>query len=135
MTLRRKNLASHKFLIGIYAMTLFWSGIIANPECQRGSAPNGVHLLHVVWLLTNIVAVLRTGPRLPVIRILQDNKFLLWISMYVLLETVIRPCMEEPLTPARIGVLIVSYAAMLLNGFHKHRKERCAAKGDKNIYS
>jgi len=131
MTMRRKNLASQNFLIAIYGFTLSCGAIYAVPEFKHGSSANtsgdGHNAFRAVAFITNTVALLRTGPRVPVLRILQDNKFVLWICMYVLLETVIRPHWDEPITPAGRGAVLASFAALVFNGWHKHREEKLLA--------
>ena len=125
MTMRRKNLASHNLLLTIYGAALALGGLVANPEFARGSVPGGVHAMVVVAVITNAAAVLRTGPRLPLLRPVQDNKFVLWIVLYIVLETVLRPRMAEPLTRGGAGVLAVSYAALLGNGLYKFLQDDC----------
>ena len=128
MTLRRKNLASQGLLITIYGLTLFYGGIIAEPEFQRGSSGDSVHggknAIRAVAVLSNTVAVLRTGPRIPVIRILQDSKFLLWIAMYFVLENFIRPGLDKSLSPFGFYVVWGSYVALASLGYYRHTQEK-----------
>lgn len=137
MTMRRKNLASQNFLIAIYGFTLACGGIYAGPEFKRGSAASnggdGHNAIRAVAFITNAVSLLRTGPRFPVIRIVQDNKFLLWICMYVLMETVIRPHWDEPITPAGRCAVLSSFAAVFFNGWHKHHEEKLATETARKV--
>jgi len=45
-------------------------------------------------VIINLSTMLRLGPRIPILRLLQDNKYLLWLSMGLLMRQ-IRPIFDE----------------------------------------
>lgn len=48
-------------------------------------------------VILNLATTLRLGPRLPVIRHVQDNKYLMWFCLGLLLQR-IRPIFEQELS-------------------------------------
>lgn len=122
MTLRRKNLASQGLLMTIYGLALASTGVVSYFEYHREES--GMNTIRAVSFITNMAVLLRTSPRiLPVVRILQDNKYLLWVAMYFLQETYIRPALGDPFTPAQLAVIRTSNAAMVALGVYKHFRE------------
>lgn len=122
MTIRRKNLASHAVLTSIYGASIVGAGIIAWFEFQNRA---GWPTFRGMVLCANLALVLRTGPRvIPVLSIVQNNKYLLWLAMYAIQETYIRPNLLEPLTVKRQCVNLASVAAMVGLGVYKHLQEK-----------
>ena len=115
----RKNLAGHTALTTIYGLMLVGAGFIAWFEINRA----GFNTVRAVSFIANIACVLRTSPRLPVLRIVQDNKYLLWISMYLLLEK-IRPHLNEPIIWQAMLVNQSSAMAVIALGVYKHYKSK-----------
>jgi hypothetical protein len=131
MTIRRKNLASHALLTSIYGAMIFGAGVVAWFEFQYRA---GWPTFRGMVLCANIALVLRTGPRVvPILRILQDNKYLLWLSMYALQEAYIRPTLHLELTLQRRLVNLGCVAAMLLLGVYKHTKEQRSKRQIKSV--
>ena len=124
MTMRRKNLASHYLLIAIYGLTLAFGAFIMEPEYRRGAGDSGRNAARAVAFLSTIAAYLRTGPRLPLLRHVQDNKFALWICIYVFLDKVIRPHLDDPETPTTLWLGRSTIPALIGLGVYKHRKEQ-----------
>ena len=89
MTLRRKNLLSKNAVLSLYGAMLLFGPFIAVLEYGSYS-PNGFNGFLCQGLLANIATVLRIGPRLPLFRYVQDNKYVLWILLGLLLRY-IRP--------------------------------------------
>jgi hypothetical protein len=119
MTLRRKNLASHGVLVTIYGVALFGAGCIAVFEFNLA----GFNTVRAVFFIGSIGAILRTGPRVPVLRIVQDNKYLLWIVLYLLMEQ-IRPQLDQPIPPLVLVVVRATNISLLLLGYYKYRHEQ-----------
>jgi hypothetical protein len=131
MTIRRKNLASHALLTSIYGAMIFGAGVVAWWEFQYRA---GWPTFRGMVLCANIALVLRTGPRVvPILRILQDNKYLLWLSMYALQEMYIRPTLHLELTLQRRLLNLGCVAAMLLLGVYKHSKEQRSQRQNKSV--
>jgi len=82
MTLRRKNLVSKPFNMVVYGLMLLGGFVVGEYELrtylQDMPTYNGVAFRDTIWL---VAALLRLGPRLPALRIAQDNKYLLWLSV------------------------------------------------------
>lgn len=131
MTVRRKNLASHTVLTSIYGIALAGAGIMANLEYSR---VNG-NVRRAVALIGFTATLLRTGPRwVPGLSIIQNNKYLLWISMYILQETYVRPYLDVEMSPARALVNPLLIIAIIALGYYKHYKEQ-QSKTNKTVKS
>lgn len=98
---------------------LIGGGVVASFEINRA----GYNTLRAVSFIANVACVLRTSPRIPVLRIVQDNKYLLWMSMYFLLEK-IRPHLEKPITWQVMAVNQSSAVAVIALGVYKHNKSK-----------
>jgi hypothetical protein len=96
MTLRRKNLLSKSFVVTLYGLGLA-SAVWLTIYEHTVHAPNGFNSFWCQGVILNCAALLRLGPRLPVIRYVQDNKYILWLVLGFLLRY-IRPFfdMKEP---------------------------------------
>jgi hypothetical protein len=122
MTIRRKNLASHALLTSFYGAALLGAGVVAWFEYSRV----GMNTVRAVSIVGFMATMLRTGPRIPILSILQNNKYLLWISLYLFHETYIRPYLEEEMTPKRRMINMAVTAGAGLLGLYKHFKEKQA---------
>ena len=93
MTLRRKNLSSKTVGLFVYSAMLIAGWIVGEYELRHYP---GVTYNHRVCqdLITLLATLLRLGPRLPVISILQNNKYLMWLSLGLLLRQ-IRPYFDN----------------------------------------
>ena len=131
MTIRRKNLASHTVLTSIYGIALAGAGMMAYLEYSRAN-PN---VRRAVALIGFTATILRTGPRwIPGLSIIQNNKYLLWISMYLLHETYIRPYLNVEMSTARVALNVsLTFAAVAL-GCYKHYREQ-QSKNNKTVKS
>lgn len=96
MTLRRKNLLSKTVVVTMYGFGLVGGiGIVFYEYLVF--APSGFNCVLCQGFIINLAAILRLGPRFPVIRYIQDNKYLLWMALGLLLRY-IRPTFDEPLS-------------------------------------
>ena len=121
MTIRRKNLASHAVLTSIYGIALAGAGMMAYLEYSRAN----VNVRRAVALIGFTATLLRTGPRwIPGLSIIQNNKYLLWISMYILQETYIRPYLDVEMSTARVTLNVIPTFAAIALGYYKHYKEQ-----------
>ena len=131
MTVRRKNLASHTVLTSIYGIALFGAGIMAYMEYSRAN----VNIRRAVALIGFTATILRTGPRcIPGLSIIQNNKYLLWTSMYILHETYIRPYLDVEMSTARVALNVLPTFAVIALGYYKHYKEQ-QSKTNKTVKS
>lgn len=135
MTLRRKGLASHHFLIAVYGAFLLGGGILVGLGF-RSSLPHpvGYNLDRAQFALTIFANSLRTGPRIPILRVLQDNKFLLWTATYTLMETVIRPNLDKPMSSIAVSADYVAIISMFGLGLFKHLKGGHFVNGAKEAH-
>ena len=85
MTLRRKNIASHGFLIFIYGSMITIGICLANYDLMFVTQP---YTLEGMWCVGYTAVLLRLGPRWKVTRLVQDNKYLLWTSMFLLTQQI-----------------------------------------------
>lgn len=119
MTIRRKNLASHALLTSIYAALIVGASVIGMLELQYA----GMNTMPMA--ICNLAVLLRTGPRLvPIVRIFQDNKYILWTTLYVLQEVYVRPNSRRPLTWPELVLNLFLGAAMLSLGVYRHVQEQ-----------
>lgn len=88
-------------------------------------APNGFNSFYCQGLIVNLAALLRLGPRLPVLRIIQDNKYLMWLTLGLLLRQ-IRSTFDEPLDKQTIVICqflrISMFALGIWKGFVRDRQ-------------
>jgi hypothetical protein len=99
MTLRRKNLVSKAFGVTMYGIGLVYAiGLVLYEYSFH--APYGLNSFLCQDLITIVATWLRLGPRLPLLRYVQDNKYVMWFLLGLLLRY-IRPWFdtEEPLSP------------------------------------
>jgi hypothetical protein len=121
MTIRRKNLASHTVLTSIYGIALLGAGIMAHYEYSRVN----VNVRRAVGIIGFLATILRTGPRcIPILSSIQNNKYLLWISLYMLHENYIRPYIDVEATTARVALNLLLIIAVIALGYYKHYKEQ-----------
>ena len=121
MTIRRKNLASHTVLTSIYGIALAGAGIMAHLEYSRANS----NIRRAVGLIGFTATLLRTGPRwIPGLSMIQNNKYLLWISLYLLHETCVRPYLDIEMSTARRMVNVSLQMAVVALGYYKHYQEQ-----------
>ncbi|GAX27385.1 hypothetical protein FisN_23Hh156 [Fistulifera solaris] len=83
MTIRRKNLASHTLLVGLYGIMLATGFVLANIELLR-------HPLHHLLLVASCSALaisIRLSPNVGLLQPLQ-NKYILWSAVWCFLQIV-----------------------------------------------
>jgi hypothetical protein len=117
MTLRRKNLMSKPVVVTMYGIGLASAVALVVYE-HTSQAPNGFNSFYCQGLLVNLATLLRLGPRIPILRIVQDNKYLLWFSLGMLLRY-IRPMFDEPLSAEQMMILQGIRLAMFGLFFYK----------------
>ena len=94
MTLRRKNLVSKPLIITMYGVMLIGGMGVTIYELVHYTA-HPFHSFLCQGVIINLATILRVGPRVPVLRyVVQDNKYLLWLSMGLLLRR-IRPIFDQ----------------------------------------
>jgi hypothetical protein len=81
MTLRRKNLVSHTFIVVFYGLMLGYGGYVGLIAVKYD--------LGVLRLVACMAVLWRLGP-FPL-----KNKYFIWTVMHILLETVFRPVMRN----------------------------------------
>ena len=93
MTLRRKNLSSKFVGLIVYSAMLIGGVIVGEFELRRYP---GVTFNHRVCqdIITHLATVLRLGPRLPVLKYIQNNKYVMWLLLGLLLQK-IRPYFDK----------------------------------------
>jgi hypothetical protein len=96
MTLRRKNLLSKSVVVTLYGVGLASAIALVIYEYTTHTA-SGFNSFLCQGLIINLAAWLRLGPRLPLIRYVQDNKYLMWLLLGLLMRQ-IRPIFDEPLS-------------------------------------
>jgi hypothetical protein len=108
MTLRRKNLLSKTTVITLYGIMLAVSFRVAFYEFSVNE-PNGFNSYWCHGIIENSATLLRLGPRIPIIRYIQDNKYMMWISLGLLLRY-IRPYFDakDPL-PTNIWIIVIMF--------------------------
>lgn len=113
MTLRRKNLISREVNTVLYSLMLLggYPVMLINQEYTAKG-----HMLRDLIMLTGIL--LRLGPRLPVIQILQNNRYLLWLSIGLMVRQ-IRPLFDEGKELAMefyllYGILIIAFVTLFV---------------------
>jgi hypothetical protein len=129
MTIRRKNLASHTVLTSIYGFALAGAGIMAHWEYSRANS----NVRRAVALIGFTATILRTGPRcIPGLSLIQNNKYLLWITLYLLHETYIRPYLDIEMSPARVAFnASLTFAAIALGGYKHYQEQQSKKKNNK----
>lgn len=105
MTLQRKNLASQTVLMAFYG-TMLGLGI-ATARVSPG-----------MRVVVHWAAVMRTGPRLPGLRILQNNKYLLWVVVYMGYIYGVQPYEGREWFPA---IDVGTFLLVILVGYIKYR--------------
>jgi len=93
MTLIRKHLCSKKVAVTLYGAMLVGGLIVGELELQRYP---GVAYNHRVCqdLIMHSATLLRLGPRLPLLKYIQNNKFVMWLLLGLLLQK-IRPYFDQ----------------------------------------
>jgi len=104
MTLRRKNLIGTKTVVALYGAELAFGAIVNHSEFARLGG-NGERCF---GMMIDLATVLRAGPRLPLLRYIQDNKYLLWLTIYLLLRW-LRPVFEEEGTNIPTELVIIEW--------------------------
>jgi hypothetical protein len=122
MTIRRKNLASHRGLITIYALALLGAGLVAYFEYSRTS----FNWFRALAFVGNLATLLRTGPRLiPGLSIVQDNKYVMWILLFTILHQYILPHINDPVIPWQaIAINRTISLSVFALGAYKHFKSK-----------
>jgi hypothetical protein len=117
MTLRRKNLLSKNFILTVYGVTLVFLLVLNHYEYSTYAA-NGLTSFGCQIFIAGVGTLLRLGPRLPIVRHVQDNKYLLWVLLSALMRLV-RPVFDQPLSRAMWTWSIGVQVATLLLGCWK----------------
>lgn len=123
MTLRRKNLISHKATVTIYGLMLVFGVLTVGNEYMRyGSA-----MLRTISCVGNIAILWRMVPLghvLPssVARILQ-NKYLIWSALAVAVNYYLRPLAYQEVSMQRHLAYSCGMIAVFVNGYYKCRAD------------
>lgn len=112
MTLRRKNLAGHYFLITIYGVMLTGVLILGILELYLW---NGYHAIVLLILISSLACVIRLSPRLPGGWNLVQNKYVMWTIIATLLHRI----RTRPLDSRLILAATLSECAMVALGIYK----------------
>lgn len=100
MTLRRKNLLSTPVGIAAYAVQLIFGWSMGEYEANFSeNVPH--HCSLTIGMLIDAAVLLRMGPRLPLLRIVQENKYLLWLVLGLALRR-LRPVLDQEVLPQEI---------------------------------
>jgi hypothetical protein len=116
MTLRRKNLLSKNEVLSLYGMMLSFGFIVAVYE-YGFNAPNGFNGFLCQGLVANIATVLRLGPRIPIIRYIQDNKYILWILLGILLRNTRSFFDTKEELPYPLGAIVLIFRVLVFSLF------------------
>jgi hypothetical protein len=114
MTLRRKNLLSKSTVLTLYSLMLLGGFRMAFYEFGVHD-PYGFNSFMLQGIITNCATLLRLGPRIPIIRYIQDNKYVLWIILGFTMRY-IRPYFysKEPLPRISTIFLILRLSFIIL---------------------
>lgn len=116
MTLRRKNLLSKNAVLTLYGAMLAFGFVTVAYEYGE-NAPNPLNSILCQGFIANTASILRLGPRIPIIRHIQDNKYLLWIMM-AFLYRYIRPFFDtKEELPQPFGTIVQSLRVLLFSLF------------------
>lgn len=101
MTLQRKNLASHGFLVTCYGILLVVITVIGNMEVAKEGIGHSI-LMNTMVLLSFLLRV--SPPVVPVLSKVLQNKFILWIVIWWLIQH-FRPTSDNQDTvPFELGI-------------------------------
>jgi hypothetical protein len=114
MTLRRKNLLGKNGVVTIYGCLLVFANIFMLNECSTYST-NGFNSFWCQNLIASFGALLRLGPRIPLIRQIQTNKYLLWLLLSLVMARV-RPIFDEPLRLPLVALSVGAHIAVVTLG-------------------
>mmetsp|Transcript_8260 Transcript_8260/g.10818 ORF Transcript_8260/g.10818 Transcript_8260/m.10818 type:complete len:355 (+) Transcript_8260:67-1131(+) len=126
MTLRRKNVGSHGFLIFIYGLLIVVGmGLVNYDQIAYSGSP---YTMHGMFMVGHTAVLLRLGPRW--IPLVQDNKYVLWTCMFLLTQQVreIVKRMDDPNDKHAnlLFYLVFGYGQLTLLaiigvGFYRHK--------------
>lgn len=123
MTIRRKNLASHTLLVGLYGLMLVTGFLLANIELIR-------HPLHHLLLIASSSALatsIRLGPKVAFLKTLQ-NKYILWSVIWCFIQVVrrVESTVESnaSLLTSLVIFFLITHACMVVAGAHYCRAAR-----------
>ncbi|CAB9518571.1 unknown protein [Seminavis robusta] len=108
MTLQRKNLIAHEQALGVHAAMLGWGAILVVSELSISHGEDAPPPLTSIVAVAFVAAVWRMGPWPQALR----SKYLIWPTVYWLLETVIRPGSSQQ----NLYLAIASFVAVVANG-------------------
>jgi hypothetical protein len=128
MTLRRKNLVSHWAGVSIYGLLIVTAMVVTMYEYMR----YGICTFRTVAFIGNVGVLFRLNPYLPK---LLTNKYLIWIGLYFLTNTYLRPYAFEALSQQRNMVFTVSLVAVFIQGYIKvhHSDPTVSTNGTKKL--
>jgi hypothetical protein len=107
MTLQRKNLVRRIVLVRCYLVMLVVGILTARPPPH-------------VKTIAHLAALLRLGPRYPALRLVQENKYVMWTMLYLLHEYGLEPCFRHRWTWFPALFELVTLVPVLLLGYYKH---------------
>ena len=124
MTLRRKNLLSKNVVVTFYGVMLAYAFSFAIHEFIT-YAPNGFNSFLCIGFLESVASILRLGPRVPFVRYIQDNKYVLWIVVAMLCRY-IRPYFDVVPLPSNtlalaLGGRALQFSLGIWKGFIRDR--------------
>ena len=120
MTIRRKNLASQSFLTSLYGASIVVGALVAWFEFSRV----GMNTVRANFVFGLMATLLRTGPRIPIVSIVQNNKYLMWLFLYLFHEIYFRPRLGEEITLQERLFNTSNFVGVLLLGVYKHYTEK-----------
>jgi hypothetical protein len=119
MTLRRKNLLSKSVVVTIYGIGLVFGIVLSLYEFSTYTA-NGFNAYRCQNLFACLATLLRLGPRLPIIRYVQGNKYVLWLLLGYLMSMV-RSMFDKPLSRTMVtlcmGMRLITVALGIWKGW------------------
>lgn len=107
MTLQRKNLVRRIVLVRCYLLMLILGILTARPPPH-------------VKTIAHLAALLRLGPRYPGLRLVQENKYVMWTMLYLLHEYGLAPYFRQRWTWFPPLFELVTLIPVLLLGYYKH---------------
>jgi cytochrome b561 len=107
MTLQRKNLVKRIVLVRCYLVMLIVGILTARPPPH-------------VKTIAHLAALIRLGPRYPALRLVQENKYVMWTMLYLLHEYGLAPYFRHRWTWFPALFELVTLVPVLLLGYYKH---------------
>ena len=115
MTLRRKHLINTPAFMALYGLQLVFASGVAFYELELWEgAPTNSGFLH--GFVSGLAILLRMGPRFPMLRFIQDNKFLMWLTIGILVRWLL-PLFHQQELPRELVVTSYGIKAAVVGIF------------------